>query len=59
MVLEFHRQVTSDISRIMDYYGDVAGETLANEFYSELRLFFQKSLTLPKPTTLMSAGYDA
>jgi len=32
MRLEFHRQVTSDISRIMDYYEDVAGKELAGEF---------------------------
>ena len=32
MQLEFHRQVASDISRIMDYYEDVAGSQLADEF---------------------------
>ena len=48
MRLEFHRQVTSDISRIMDYYEDVAGKQLAGEFYTELRSFFQKAPTSPE-----------
>ncbi len=48
MRLEFHRQVTSDISRIMDYYEDVAGRQLAEEFYSELRSFFQKAADSPE-----------
>lgn len=32
MRLEFHKQVASDISRIMDYYENVAGPELADEF---------------------------
>ena len=48
MRLEFHRQVTSDISRIMDYYEDVAGPQLADEFYAELRAFFQKAADHPE-----------
>jgi plasmid stabilization system protein ParE len=47
MRLEFHRQIASDISRIMDYYEDVAGAQLADEFYSELRSFFQKAADSP------------
>ena len=43
MRLEFHRQIASDISRIMDYYEGVAGLQLANEFYAELRVFFQRA----------------
>jgi plasmid stabilization system protein ParE len=43
MRLEFHRQVSSDISRIMGYYEDVAGRQLAGEFYNELRFYFQKA----------------
>lgn len=43
MRLEFHRLVASDISQIMGYYEDVAGRQLADEFYSELRAFFQKA----------------
>jgi plasmid stabilization system protein ParE len=48
MRLEFHRQVASDISHITDYYEDVAGPQLANEFYAELRLFFQKAADHPE-----------
>ena len=48
MRLEFHRQVASDISRIMDYYEDVAGRRLADEFYAQLRSFFQKAAESPE-----------
>ena len=48
MRLEFHSQVASDVSRIMDYYEDVAGRQLADEFYSELRSFFQKAADSPE-----------
>ena len=48
MGLEFHSQVASDISHIMDYYEDVAGRQLADEFYSELRAFFQKAADSPE-----------
>ena len=48
MRLEFHRQIASDISRIMDYYEDVAGPTLADEFYEELRSFFRKAADSPE-----------
>ena len=48
MLLEFHRQVTSDISRIMDYYEDVAGQKLLNDFYTELLSFFQKAAESPE-----------
>lgn len=48
MRLEFHRQIASDISRIVDYYEDVAGPKLANEFYTELRFFFQKAADSPE-----------
>ena len=43
MLLEFHRQVASDISQIMDYYEEVAGAQLADEFYAELRSGFEKA----------------
>jgi hypothetical protein len=33
MRLEFNKLVASDISRIMDYYEDVAGPQLADDFY--------------------------
>jgi len=48
MRLEFHRQVASDISRIMDYYEDVGGRQLADEFYIELRAFFQRAADSPE-----------
>ena len=48
MRLEFHRQIASDISQIMDYYEDVAGPQLSYEFYSELRVFFQKAADFPE-----------
>lgn len=48
MLLEFHRQVASDISRIMDYYEDVGGSKLADEFYTELGSFFQKAANSPE-----------
>ena len=48
MRLEFHSQVPSDIARIMDYYEDVAGGQLADEFYSELLFFFQRAADSPE-----------
>ena len=48
MRLEFHRQVASDISRIMDYYENRAGLKLADDFYAELRAFFQKASESPE-----------
>ena len=48
MRLDFHPQIASDISRIMEYYEDVAGPQLADEFYAELRAFFQKAADAPE-----------
>ncbi len=48
MLPEFHREVASDISRIMDYYEDISGLQLAEEFYAELRSFFQKAAESPE-----------
>ena len=48
MRLEFHKQVASDISRIMDYYENVAAPELADEFYAELTFFFQKAADSPE-----------
>ena len=48
MRLEFHRQVASDISRIMDYYENRAGLKLADDFYAELRAFFEKASESPE-----------
>ena len=32
----------------MDYYEDVAGPQLANEFYAELKVYFQKAADSPE-----------
>ena len=48
MRLEFHRLIASDISSIMTYYEDVGGPKLADELYSELLQFFQKSANNPE-----------
>lgn len=48
MRLEFHKEIAADISRIMDYYEDVAGPQLADDFYAELRAFFQKAADSPE-----------
>jgi plasmid stabilization system protein ParE len=48
MHLEFHRQVASDVSRIMEYYESIAGPQLADEFYAELRTFFNKASESPQ-----------
>jgi len=48
MRLEFHKHINSDISRIMAYYEDVAGRALADEFYAELKVYFQKAADSPE-----------
>jgi toxin ParE1/3/4 len=48
MRLEFHNQVLSDISRIMAHYEEVTGPLLADEFYAELGLYFQKAAESPE-----------
>ena len=48
MRLEFDPQISSDISCIMDYYEDVVGPQLADEFYAELRAAFQKAADKPE-----------
>ncbi len=48
MRLEFHRLVTSDISRIVQYYEEVAGPQLADDFYAELRACFEKAANSPE-----------
>jgi plasmid stabilization system protein ParE len=48
MRIEFHPLVPSDISRIMEYYEEVAAPQLADEFYEELRAFFQKAAESPE-----------
>jgi plasmid stabilization system protein ParE len=48
MRLELHPLARSDIARIVDYYKRAAGPDLADEFYSELRLFFDKAASSPE-----------
>lgn len=48
MRLEFHNQIHSDISRIMEYYEHVGGYELADEFYAELKLYFHKAAESPE-----------
>jgi hypothetical protein len=38
----------------MDYYEDVAGPQLADEFNAELRLFFQRHPIIPNPSVFVS-----
>lgn len=56
MRLEFHKQVALDISRIMDYYENVAGPELADEFYAELQFFFQKAAGSPESYSVRELG---
>ncbi len=59
MQLEFHRQVASDISQIMDYYEEVAGAKLAEDFYAELRSFFRKAAETPEAYAVRRARHPA
>lgn len=52
MRLEFHPQIAADILRIMDYYEDVGGRQLADEFYIELRHYFLMAADSPKGFTV-------
>jgi plasmid stabilization system protein ParE len=61
MGLEFHRQVASDVSRIMEYYENTAGPQLADEFYAELRICFKKAAESPQSYAIRgrSAAYES
>lgn len=48
MRLEFHKQVHADISRIMEYYEQLGGPALADEFYAELKAYFEKAAASSK-----------
>lgn len=48
MRLEFHPLVASDVSRIIQYYEEVAGPQLANAFYAELRACCGKAANSPE-----------
>lgn len=48
MRLRFHQKVFSDIDTIMEFYEQTATPQLADEFYRELRVFFQKTVEQPE-----------
>jgi plasmid stabilization system protein ParE len=48
MRLVLHPSVFSDISKIMEYYEQVATAELADEFYRELRHFIQEAAERPE-----------
>ena len=52
MRLEFHPLVSPDVSRIIQYYQEVAGPQLANEFYAELRICLEKAAKFPESYTI-------
>ena len=56
MRLEFHRQVASDITQIIDYYEEVAGKQLANEFQAELWSAFQTAADSPEAYAVQESG---
>ncbi len=48
MRLDFNPEVFADISEIMAFYEEVAGTQLADEFYAELRAYFQDAAESPE-----------
>jgi plasmid stabilization system protein ParE len=48
MRLVLHPEVSSDISKIMEFYEQVATSELADEFYRELRHFIQEAAERPE-----------
>jgi plasmid stabilization system protein ParE len=48
MRLVLHPKVSSDISKIMEFYERVATSELADEFYRELRHFIQEAAEKPE-----------
>lgn len=48
MRLVLHRNVYTDIDKVMAHYERVAGPQLADEFYAELRHFFVEAATRPQ-----------
>jgi plasmid stabilization system protein ParE len=48
MRLVLHPKVRSDVSRIMEYYEQVATPELADEFYRELLYFIEKVAERPE-----------
>ena len=56
MRLEFHPQISADISEIVRYYEGVAGPQLANEFYRELCDAFRKAGASPQSFNIRERG---
>ena len=48
MRLELHPLAEADISRITDHYEATGGAELADEFYSELRVFLKRAAQTPE-----------
>ena len=48
MRLELHPLAREDIFRIVDYYKRASGTDLAEDFYSELRAYFDKAIDSPE-----------
>jgi toxin ParE1/3/4 len=48
MRLDLHSRVAMDIARIMRYYEEVAGDQLADEFYTEVHSRFAAVLQTPE-----------
>ena len=48
MRLELHPLARGDITRIVDYYKRAGGNDLAEDFYSELRSYFDKAANSPQ-----------
>jgi len=63
MRLVLHPKVSSDISKIMEFYEQVATAELADEFYRELRHFIHEAAERPESFAIRErdkgAGYDA
>jgi toxin ParE1/3/4 len=48
MRVVLHPKITSDVGVIMDYYENVAGRELAEDFYAELRRFIAEAAERPE-----------
>jgi plasmid stabilization system protein ParE len=48
MRVVFHPKVYSDVSKIMEYYEEVATEILADEFYREFRAIVDQAAQQPE-----------
>ena len=53
----FHPKVFSEVDAIMDYYERVAGIQLADDFYTEFRLFVQDVSDDPEKYNIRSGNF--